>query len=135
MHLLNFGVIIAFLLASTHMVVDHGGGPRGFVFIPHGSALPFHVDEREHEPDGHNHAPSDSPASSHHDPDTHTHIEWYTTAWKSTVSYLPIVSLIIASDAWLTEALSLPPHRVRVNTSTHPPPRAPLYLRHCSLLS
>ena len=36
MRVLNFGVIIAFLLASTHMVVDHGGGPRDFVLIPHG---------------------------------------------------------------------------------------------------
>jgi hypothetical protein len=135
MRLLNFGVIIAFLLASTHMVVDHGGGPRGFVLIPHGTALPFHTDEHEHEPDSHNHAASDSPASSHHDADNHTHLEWYTTAAKSTVSYLPLVSLIITSDAWLTEALTLPSLRVRVNTFTHPPPRAPLYLRHCALLS
>src|SRR6266545_4903553 len=88
MRLLNFGVIIAFLLASTHMVVDHGGGPRNFVLIPHGDALPLHADDHDHEP-------SDSPASSHHDSDTHTHIEWYTTAAKSTITYQPIVSAII----------------------------------------
>jgi hypothetical protein len=63
------------------------------------------------------------------------HIEWYTTAAKSPISYLPIVSLIITSDAWLMEALTLPHPRVRINTFTHPPPRAPLYLRHCALLS
>jgi hypothetical protein len=83
MRLLNFGVIIAFLLASTHMVVDHGGGPRNFVLIPHGDALPLHADDHHHEL-------SDSPASSHHDSDTHTHIEWYTTAAKSTITYQPI---------------------------------------------
>src|SRR5215217_4614785 len=71
MRLLNFGVIIAFLLASTHMVVDHGGGPRNFGLIPHGDALPLHADDH--------HELSDSPASSHHDSDTHTYIEWYTT--------------------------------------------------------
>ena len=135
MRVLNFGVIIAFLLASTHMVVDHGGGPRGFVLIPHGHALPFHADDHEHEPDHHNHAPSDLPASSHHDSDAHTHVEWYTTAAKPNVSYPLIISAIIGSYARLTEALSLAPPRVRVNAFTHPPPRVPLYIRCCSFLT
>jgi hypothetical protein len=45
MRLLNFALIIAFLLTSTHMVVDHGGEPRGFVLLPHGNALPLHADD------------------------------------------------------------------------------------------
>jgi hypothetical protein len=114
MRLLNFGVIIAFLLASTHMVVNHGGGPRNFVLIPHGDALPLHADDHHHEP-------SDSPASSHHDSDTHTHIEWYTTAAKSTITYQLIVSAIIDSSAWQTEVLFIAPPRFRVKAFTHPP--------------
>jgi hypothetical protein len=114
MRLLNFGVIIAFLLASTHMVVDHGGGPRNFGLIPPGDALPLHADDHHHEP-------SDSPASSHHDSDTHTHIEWYTTAAKSTITYQPIVSAIIDSSAWLTEVLFIAPPRFRVKAFTRPP--------------
>ena len=128
MRLLNFGVIIAFLLASTHMVVDHGGGPRNFVLIPHVDAPLLHADDHHHEP-------SDSPASSHHDSDTHTHIEWYTTAAKSTITYQPIVCAIIDNSAWLTEALFIAPPHFRVKSFTHPPPRIPLYLRCCSLLS
>src|SRR5687767_9264965 len=105
MHLLHFTVIIAFLLTSTHMAVDHGGGRRDVALIPHGSALPTHADDHGHEPDEHRHAPSDSPVSSHHDADTHTHLEWYTTAAKSPILYPPMVSFLITSDAWLTEAL------------------------------
>jgi len=135
MHVLTFGLIIAFLLASTHTVVDHGGGPRNFVLIPHGNALPFHTDDHDHEPEDRNHAPSDSPASSHHDTDPHTHLEWYTTAAQSNILCQPIASAIIDSSAWLTEALSVASLRICVDTFTHPPPRTPLYPRCCALLS
>lgn len=128
MRLLNFAVIIAFLFASTHMVVDHGGGPRSFVLIPHGNELPLHADD-------HDHARSDSPASSHHDSDTHMHLEWYTTAAKANIPCAPIASAVIGSSAWLTEALSVASPRIRVDTFTHPPPGTPLYLHCCSLLS
>jgi hypothetical protein len=40
MRILHFGLIVAFLMASTHMVVDHGGGPKDVVLIPHVSTLP-----------------------------------------------------------------------------------------------
>jgi hypothetical protein len=96
----------------------HGCGPwrwtSDFVLIPHGDALPLHADDHHHEP-------SDSPASSHHDSDTHTDIEWYTTAAKSTITYQPIVSAIIDSSAWLTEVLFIAPPRFRVKAFIHPP--------------
>jgi|SRR6266498_1802975 len=124
----NFGLIIVFLMASTHMVVDHGSGPKDFVFIPHVSTLPFHADHHDHEPLG-SHAPS------HHDADTHTHVEWYTTAAGLDVPSQPIVSVIIDGDAWLTAQPSLAFPRCCVKASQHSPPRAPLYLRCCAFLA
>jgi hypothetical protein len=128
MRVLNVGVIIAFLLASTHMVVDHGGGPRGFVLIPHGNALPFHADDHDHESSG-SHAPR------HHDADTHTHVEWYTPAAGSDVPSQPIIAVLSESGAWLTVQRSLVPPRMCVDASHHPPSRVPLYSRCCAFLA
>jgi hypothetical protein len=114
MRLLNFGVIIAFLVASMHMVVDHGGGPRDFVFIPHVSILPFHADDHDHEPSG-------SHARRHHDADTPTHVEWYTPAVGSDVPSQPIIAVLIESDAGLTAPLSLPPLAFMLTPPTIPP--------------
>jgi hypothetical protein len=127
MRVLNVGVIIAFLVASTHMVVDHGGGPRDFVLISHVSPLSFHADDHDHES-------SDSHAPRHHDADTHTHVEWYTPAAGSGVPSQPIIAVLSASDAWLTAPLSLVPPRMYVNASHHPPSRVPLYSRCCAFL-
>lgn len=127
MRVLNLGVIIAFLIASTHMVVDHGGAPRDFALIPHVGTLLFYADDHDHEP-------SSSPTPCHHDADTHTHVKWYTTTTGSVIPYQPISSAIVASYVWLTEEISVAPPRFRVKASTHPPPRAPLYLRCCSCL-
>src|SRR5919106_3082806 len=128
MRILMFGLIIAFLLASTHMVVDHGGGPWDAVFIPYVSTLPFHADDHDHESSG-------SPASSHHDEDTHTHVEWYTPAAGSDVPSQPLIAVLIESDARLTAPLSLDPPGIYVNASHHPPSRVPLYSRYCAFLA
>jgi len=123
MRLLSFGLIVTFLIACTHMVVDHGHGPRDFVLIPHVSILSFHADAQE---------PSGSHASSHHDADTHTHGEWYITAPGSEAPYRPIVSVIIDSYAWLTGQLSIAPPRFWAKASPHAPSRVPVYLRCCA---
>jgi hypothetical protein len=128
MRFLNFGVIIAFLLASTHMVVDHGGGPRDFVFIPHVNTLPFHVDDHDRESSG-SHAPAQ------HDADTHTHFEWCTIAAGSDVPFQPLVSVIGDSYAWLTEQPFVAPPRFHITAFTHPPPHTSLYLRCCAFLA
>jgi hypothetical protein len=128
MRVLHFGVIIAFLLASTHMVVDHGGGPRDFVLISHVSALPFHADDHGHESSG-SHAPR------HHDADTHTHVEWYIPTVGPDVPSQPVIAVLSESDAALTAPLSLVPPRIFVNVSHHPPSRVPLYSRCCAFLA
>ena len=128
MRVLNVGVIIAFLLASTHMVVDHGGGPKDVVLIPHVSTLPFHADDHDHESSG-SHAPR------HHDADTHTHVEWYIPAAGSDVPSQPSTAVLIESDAALTAPLSLVPPRMYVNASHHPPSRVPLYSHCCDYLA
>jgi hypothetical protein len=128
MRTLSFGVILTFFIASMHMVVDHGGGPRDFVLLPHVATLPFQADDHSHEPPG-------SPAPSPHDADTHTHVEWYTTAAGSHVPSQLLVSLILERSAWLTEQLSTPSPHVRITAAAHSPPAAPLYLHGCSFLA
>jgi hypothetical protein len=129
MRVLSLVVMMAFLLTSTHVVVDHsGGGHRGSVFIPHLGAFPVVGDENKHEPSG-------VLDPSHHDADTHCHFEWYTTTVGSGAPLHSMVPVAIHGLLWAaTEPLvgSTPVYR---QAPEHPPPRAPLYLRHCSLLS
>jgi hypothetical protein len=128
MRVATFGVIIAFLIASTHIVVDHGGGPRDFVLIPHMTTLAVHADDLERE------LPS-SQAPSHHDTGVHTHVEWYTTASVSDSPYQPINSVMVASEGCLTTEVFVASPRFRVIAFMPPPPCVPLYLRCCALLS
>ena len=66
--------------------------------------------------------------SSHHDSDTHTHVEWYTTAAGSDIPSQPIIAVLIESDAWLTAPLSIAPPRFCVNAFTPSPPTCPSLL-------
>jgi hypothetical protein len=122
-------VMMAFLLTSTHVVVDHsGGGHRGSVFIPHLGAFPVVGDENTHEPSG-------VLDPSHHDADTHCHFEWYTTTAGSDAPLHSKGRVAIHGLPWAaTEPLvgSTPVYRQILE---HPPPPAPLFLQHCSLLS
>jgi hypothetical protein len=85
----NFLFILAFLVSSTHVVVDHSGGRhRDVVFIPHASAFHLQANADHHEPSG-----ADDPG--HHHADTHTHVEWYTPAGRSDIprhSVAPVVT-------------------------------------------
>jgi hypothetical protein len=129
MRILNLVVTMAFLLASTHVVVDYsGGGQRASVFIPHLGALHVHGDEDHDEL-------SDAHDSCHHDADTHTHFEWHTAAPSSYIS-LHMMTL----EAFPYSPLSdiepfLGSASVYRKALERPPPRHPHYLRHCSLLS
>jgi hypothetical protein len=128
MRVLSLVVMMAFLLTSTHVVVDHSGGHLGSVFIPHLGMYTVVGDENTHEPSG-------VLDPSHHDADTHCHFEWYTTTVGSGTPLHSMVPMAIHGLPWAaTEPLvgSTPLYR---QAPEHSPPRALLYLRHCSLLS
>jgi hypothetical protein len=131
--LLNLVVMMAFLFTATHIVVDHsGGGRRASVFISHLGAFHVDGDEDKHEPSG-AHDPNHDPY--HHDADSHCHFEWYTTTVGSDAPLYSMVPVAIHGLPWAaTEPLvgSTPVYR---KAPEHPPPRAPLYLQYCSLLS
>jgi hypothetical protein len=129
MRVLNLVVMMAFLWASTHVVVDHsGGGQRVSVFIPHVAAFDVHGDEDHYKL-------SDAYDPCHHDADAHTHFEWYIVAPTPDVSLhmmaLEAIPYLLWSDieSFLGSA---PAYRKALE---HPPPRDPLYLRDCSLLA
>src|SRR5438128_1624444 len=126
------GLILAFLLASMHVVVDHGaGGQHPFALLPH--PCPSSLHEDDHHPLTHDHdedgEPSHDHDPTHHQAETHSHCTWYTST-KSLLHLAPIVcsgSLFGMSPAVL-DTLSL-----HENAPTPPPRSIPLYLR-CSVL-
>jgi hypothetical protein len=124
-----FLFILAFLLNSAHVVVDHSGGRhRDVVLIPHTGAFQLHADADHQTPSG-AHDPG------HHDADTHTHVEWYTAVAGSGVSPHSMAPVTIRRSPWTAIEPSLGSVSADRQILEHPPPCALLYLRHCSLLS
>jgi hypothetical protein len=126
-----FLFILAFLLSSPHVVVDHmGGRHRDVVLMPHAGAgaVQLHADADRQAPPG-------APDPDHHDADTHTHGEWYIPAAGSGVAPHSMASVTIDHSLWVVTEPLVDSASVYRQTLARPPPRAPLYLRHCSLLS
>jgi hypothetical protein len=129
MRVLNLVVMMAFLLTSTHVVVDHsGGGHRDSVFIPHLGAFPVVGDKNTHEPSG-------VLDPFHHDADTHCHFEWYTATVGSDAPLYWMVLVAIHSLPWEATGPLVGSTPVYRKAPEHPPPCALLYLQYCSLLS
>jgi hypothetical protein len=99
------------------------------VIIPHAGAFHLDADADHHEPPG-------AGDPSRHDAETHTHVEWYTTAGNSDIPWHSVAP--VATHRVLMTALEPPVHGrtpVRRHALEHPPPPVLLYLDHCSLLS
>jgi hypothetical protein len=84
MRALTFGLILAFLFTSTHVLVDHAPGRHtSFALLPHLGPSHTRTDtahtgaHHDHDHDG---EPQDEHDPSHHQADTHRHFTWYTQA-------------------------------------------------------
>jgi hypothetical protein len=78
-HCISWGIMLAFLLTATHMIVDHGaGGQSSFALFSH--PCPSHTHDDDQPPTTHHHDESDASSHDHHQANTHDHGMWSTPA-------------------------------------------------------
>ena len=76
---ISWGVMLAFLLTVTHVIVDHGaGGQSSFALFSH--PCPSHAHDDDQQPTTHYHDDSDASSHNHHQANTHDHGLWSTPA-------------------------------------------------------
>ena len=136
MRFISVPLLLAFLFASMHSIVDHGaGGHKSSVWLSHGPSIPVQSSRHHpHIPAAHHH----DPAALHLDPadahgaDIHTHF---------TLAFFPragstLLPLLLA----LTNLIGAPDNAFAQNPFFcddpfgRPPRSHPLYLHCCSLL-
>ena len=135
MRLLTFGIIIALLFTSTHVLVDHGAGEhKPFALIPHPCSSHVHSDDehpaapRDHDYEGepaHGHDPY------HHQADTHSHFTGYASADAKIALHL--APSVLDADTVMVR-LSITGTSSLCGGPAAPPPRGPLLYLQCSIL-
>jgi len=132
MRALTFGLILAFLFTSTHVLVDHAAWRHtSFTLLPHLGPSHTHTDTAHagaHHGHDHDGEPQDEHDPSHHQADTHSHFAWYTHAHGKIVPHVassaPAFDMVVCPSVAVISALS------RYSHAHAPPARGlPLSLR------
>ena len=136
MRLMSVTILLAFLVASTHGVVDHGvAGHKSFVLLSHDESVPDQ--HHSHHPPGHSTHHQDMAdlhlaSTDAHDPDVHTH---FTLAPCSRSGFTDVSRLLALTPLiWVADTTSVQIPFVRDGPSGRYLHSPPLYLHYRTLL-
>ena len=135
MRFISVSVLLAFLCASTHSIVDHGaGGHKSSVWLSHGPSLPVQTSSQHPQTHAAHHP---DPAALHihpaeaHGADMHTHFTL--ASFPRSGSTLLSLLLALTSLIWAPDDASAQVTFFCDDPFGRPPRSRPLYL-HCRTL-